>query len=38
MTIRVRRGDALERTLTAVGTVAFEVVTRERWADVPLLI
>lgn len=38
MTIQVRRGDALERTLTAVGTVAFEVVTRERWADVPLLI
>lgn len=38
MTLEVRRGGAVEKTLSAVGAVAFEIVTRERWADVPLLL
>ncbi len=38
MTIEVRRDDRIEKTLTAMGTTAFEIVTRERWDDVPLLI
>lgn len=38
ITLEVRRNGRVERVLTALGTVAYEVVTREQRADIPLLL
>lgn len=38
MTLEVRRQGRIERVLTATGTVAYEVVTREQRTDLPLLL
>ena len=38
MTLEVWRAGRMERTLTAAGSVAFEVVTREKRTNIPLLL